>query len=106
VSVVQELLAAIEADPQDEASQMVIADHLQAEGDPRGDLIVLDHAERHGLLTEPAAIEQLLLLAAEYSFPRAEPEDPPLPWTLLAHKRYEARHAGARYQLREGARSW
>jgi hypothetical protein len=39
----RELADAGEVYFQDEASQMVVADHLQAEGDPRGDLIVLDY---------------------------------------------------------------
>jgi hypothetical protein len=81
---------------------MVIADHLQAEGDPRGDLIVLDHAERRGLLIDAAAIEQLLLLAAEYSFPRATPEPPPLALRIVANRTYETRHAGTRYRLHVG----
>jgi hypothetical protein len=79
---------------------MVVADHLLAEGDPRGDLIVLDHAERRGLLTEPAAIEQLLVLAAEYSFPRAAPEDPPFPWEQRAPDHYVGNHGDARYAVR------
>lgn len=76
--MVDELIDAIEDDPKDEASQLVIGDYLQAAGDPRGDLIVLEHAERHGVLDDAEALEQLLLLAAEYSFPRAEPDDPVL----------------------------
>ena len=78
--MVEELLDAIEADPKDEASQLVIGDFLQASGDPRGDLIVLDHAEKRGLLDGAEALEQILLLAAEYSFPHAEPDEPMLPF--------------------------
>jgi uncharacterized protein (TIGR02996 family) len=105
VSVLQELLAAIEADPGDEAPQLVIADHLQAAGDPRGDLIVLDHAERRGLLTEPAAFEQLLLLAAEYSFPHAGPDAPPLDWDTSEPERYVMTYREAIYAVRRGDES-
>ena len=99
MSVVSELLEAIEANPGDEASQLVIADYLQADGDPRGDLIVLDHAERHGMLDDPEALDQLLWLAAEYSFPRAEPADPPLPFTCHSRRptRHELLHDERRY---------
>jgi uncharacterized protein (TIGR02996 family) len=67
------LLAAITDDPHDFQQQLVLADHLLSLGDPRGELIVLDCHERTtpGGLTAPEAIEQLLLLAAEYTFPRA-----------------------------------
>ena len=101
--MVDELIAAIEADPADEASQVVIADYLQAAGDPRGDLIVLDHAERRGLLDDPAALDELLMLAAVYSFPRAEPDDPPLPFVHVRDYRHELVHQGFRYVL-EGNR--
>lgn len=74
------LLRAVEADPQDEATQLVLADHLQSVGDPRGKLIVLDHRERHGELHGPDAYSALLWLAAQYGFPRAIPDDPALPF--------------------------
>lgn len=98
--MLQALIAAIEADPGDEAAQLVIADYLQADGDPRGDLIVLDHADRRGLLVEPAAIEQTLLLAAEYGFPRAAPEDPPLPSSRDDEYAWRVEYRGLRYDLR------
>ncbi len=78
-----DLLAAITADPDDEAPQLVIADWLLANGDLRGELIILDHHDRTSPsgLTDPDAIERLLLLAAEYSFPRArDADDPMLPF--------------------------
>ena len=102
MSVVDELLAAIEADPKDEASQLVIGDFLQAAGDPRGDLIVLAHAEQRGLLDGADALEQLLLLAAEYSFPRAEPDDPMLPFVrrqIRWETEYDLRHEGVHYAI-------
>jgi uncharacterized protein (TIGR02996 family) len=101
VSVVDELLAAIEADPKDEASQLVIGDFLQAAGDPRGDLIVLAHAEGRGLLDDAEALEQLLLLAAEYSFPYAWPAEPMLPFVRrgAASHSYELRHGPDHYTL-------
>lgn len=102
MTIVNELLAAIEADPKDEASQLVIADHLQVAGDPRGDLIILDHAEKRGTLDGAEALEQLLLLAAEYSFPRAEPDEPMLPFARRAVRgipAYDLQHEGKRYSL-------
>ncbi|MDQ3340098.1 MAG: hypothetical protein M4D80_33485 [Myxococcota bacterium] len=102
MSIVDELLDAIEDDPKDEASQLVIADYLQAAGDPRGDLIILDHAEKRGLLDGAEALEQILLLAAEYSFPRAEPDEPILPFTRRAPRgipAYDLQHDGKRYAL-------
>lgn len=92
--IISRLLAAIEADPSDESAQLVIADHLQAEGDPRGDLIVLDHAEQRGLLDDAEALEQLLLLAAEYSFPHAGPAAP-----ILFERDGRARYVAARQGL-------
>jgi uncharacterized protein (TIGR02996 family) len=77
VTVVEDLLSAITADPDDEAPQLVIADHLMAEGDPRGELIVLDHRERTGQL-DREALERLLVLAAEYGFPHADDRAAPL----------------------------
>src|SRR5690606_36907118 len=57
MTVVKDLLTAIDADPEDEAPQLVIADLLIAEGDPRGELIVLDHRERTGQLDERDGLE-------------------------------------------------
>ena len=108
MSIVDELIAAIESDPSDEAAQLVIADYLQADGDPRGDLIVLDHAERRGLLDDPAALEQLLLLAAAYSFPRAAPDDPPLPFRCRRRQptEYELLHDDHIYTLEYDEGGW
>lgn len=104
--MVSELIAAIEADPHDEASQLVIADYLQAEGDPRGDLIILDHTERRGRLDDPAALDQLLLLAAEYSFPRADPNEPMLPFVRTSQTTYEVVHGAYRYTLEHEDSRW
>jgi uncharacterized protein (TIGR02996 family) len=73
VSIAAELLAVIAAQPDDPDPQLVLADHLLAAGDPRGELIVLDHLDRStpGSLTDPAALDRLLLLAATYGFPCA-----------------------------------
>jgi uncharacterized protein (TIGR02996 family) len=84
MSVVNELIEAIAADPRDEGPQLVIADYLLSEDDPRGELIMLDRRERAGDLDDPTALDQLLLLAAQYSFPRAEPDDP-----LFAFARFD-----------------
>lgn len=78
------------------------ADHLQLAGDPRGELIVLDHRERavSGGLVDPVALERLLLLAAEYTFPRpSEAVDPPLPFFGGDVVR-AVRHAGRDYEVR------
>ena len=99
MSVIEDLLAAIHANPSDEDSQLVIGDYLQAAGDPRGDLIVLAHAERRGLLDDENALEQLLLLAAEYSFPYAGPNEPVLPFVRLAPLSYELRQGRKRYRF-------
>jgi uncharacterized protein (TIGR02996 family) len=75
------ILEAIRDDPADPAPQLVVADWLLEQGDPRGELIVLDHCERAGDLDDPAALERLLLLAAEYTFPCArEPDESTLPF--------------------------
>ena len=100
MSVVEELIAVIHADPKDESSQLVIADYLQADGDPRGELIVLDHADRNAMLEGPEALDQLLLLAATYSFPRATPDPPMLPYVRRrSPDRYEIVHDSVRYTL-------
>jgi uncharacterized protein (TIGR02996 family) len=106
VSVVRALLAAIEADPTDEASRLVIADHLQAEGDPRGDLIVLDHAERRGLVDSAAALDQLLLLAAEYTFPRAEPDEPVLAFEQTGEWTFQVVRGATTYELERDGDWW
>lgn len=99
-----DLLAAITADPDDEAPQLVIADWLLASGDPRGELIILEHHDRTvtGGLTDHDAIERLLLLSAEYSFPRARPDDPVLPFVGGGGHpvQYEVDFAGHHYYAR------
>jgi uncharacterized protein (TIGR02996 family) len=98
VSVVRELVEAIEADPRDEGPQLVIADYLLSVDDPRGELIMLDRQERAGELDDPDALDRLLLLAAQYSFPRAEPDDPVLPFDVRSGH-YRIEHAGERYDI-------
>jgi uncharacterized protein (TIGR02996 family) len=107
VNVVAELLAAIEAQPDDPDPQLVLADHLLAAGDPRGELIVLDHVERRapGGLTDPEAIERLLVLAATYGFPCARDEvEPMLPFegTDEYGTRAELHHGGRHYIVNYG----
>ncbi len=112
----EELVALVEAAaPDDDAAALVLADQLSALGDPRGELIVLDALDRAGRLDRPDQLERLLLLAAEYTFPRREPELPPLPWecvdrTTMPDDRqfsvaYEVRRDAARYTFtfRRGA---
>ena len=70
------LVQAVDDDPDDLAAQLVLADWLTSHGDPRGELILLDHRERRGELVEREGLERLLLLAAEYTFPRARPVPP------------------------------
>jgi uncharacterized protein (TIGR02996 family) len=110
VDVVAELLAAIGAQPDDPDPQLVLADHLLSAGDPRGELIVLDHLERSapGGLTEPEAIERLLVLAATYGFPCARDEvEPMLPFESVDEYggRDELHHGGRRYIVGYGTGS-
>lgn len=105
MSVVRELVEAVEADPEDLGPQLVLADCLQSAGDPRGELIILDHGERTtpGGLTDPAAIERLLLLAAVYGFPRARDEDEgmlPFAGGGSYPEQYEVDHGGHHYYVR------
>lgn len=98
-----ELVRAIADDPDDPAPQLVIADWLLVQGDARGELIVLDHRERAGLLTDPDGIERLLLLAAEYTFPCArEPDESTLPFEGGGGYpvQYDVDHAGHHYYVR------
>ncbi|MEO8700100.1 MAG: hypothetical protein ABI867_08655 [Kofleriaceae bacterium] len=96
-----ELQAAIAADPGDEGPQLVLADLLLSAEDPRGELIMLDNLERStpGGLTDPEALERYLLLAAEYSFPRATPDELVLQFTGV-NARYSATHEATRIDLR------
>lgn len=104
------LQRAIDAVPEDEAPQLVLADLLQAAGDPRGELIVLDMRERVGDLVDTDGLTRLLFLAAEYSFPRARPDDPALPFTgygsrpprfstLFERTHYHVRYTGGLFEL-------
>jgi uncharacterized protein (TIGR02996 family) len=97
-----ELQRAIANVPDDDAPQLVLADLLQAAGDPRGELIVLDLRERVGDLVDADGLTRLLFLAAEYSFPRARPDDPALPFTGYGSRppRYATRHDGKVYDVR------
>lgn len=97
-----ELQAAIAAVPDDVQSQLVLADLLMSDGDPRGELIMLDHRERTGGLTDPDGIERLLLLAAEYSFPRAHADEPLLGFFGYGSRppAYSAAHKHTQYDVR------
>jgi uncharacterized protein (TIGR02996 family) len=72
MAVLESLLDAIDADPGDLATQLVLADALTAAGDPRGELIVLSHREPE---LDATGRESLLLIAAEYGFPLAHASD-------------------------------
>lgn len=78
MSLEDDLVAAIAADPDDVGAQLVTADWLLELGDARGELIILDHRERTtpGGMIDPALIDRLLLLAAQYGFPCAHPPGP------------------------------
>jgi uncharacterized protein (TIGR02996 family) len=111
---------AIVAAPLDDGPQLVLADLLVGAEDPRGELIVLHHRETTDGLRDPEALERYLLLAAVFSFPRAEPEEPPLPfvctravpvqYTLThgdrgeASSYYDVRYHGGLLEVRAGAR--
>lgn len=103
VAVQDELIEAIAADPDDPAPQLVIADWLTTMDDLRGELIVLDHADRKaGGLDDPEAIERYLLLAAEYGFPHArEEEHGRLPFTFTNGypEEYELLYNGHHYRV-------
>jgi uncharacterized protein (TIGR02996 family) len=98
------LLAAIAADPDDDAQRLVYADWLIAHADPRGELIVLDHLERTtpGGIVDIAQLAQYLRLSAELGFPHLPDRDA----DLLAFDQigrgdcYRIFHAGHRYTLR------
>jgi uncharacterized protein (TIGR02996 family) len=106
------LQAAIHESPDDEAARLVLADHLLSADDPRGELIVLDARERETTegITDVEALEHYLLLAAEYSFPNARPEEPTLPFvrisvaplelsTTFRNERYTLRYSGQTIEL-------
>ena len=101
------LQAEVAGAPDDVAPQLVLADLLLSAGDPRGELIVLDTRERSepGGIADPVALERYLLLAAEYSFPRAAPDDPPLAFHGKSSPSvgYILERAGRVYIVRYGA---
>jgi uncharacterized protein (TIGR02996 family) len=77
-----ELLALLRAEPSDEA-RLVYADWLLDRGDPRGQVIVLDHKDRTtpGGLRDPDLLTLLLRLTAEHGFPHLpDPDEHLLPW--------------------------
>lgn len=76
------LVAALHADPSDDARRLVLADWLQQQGDERGELIALGLADRRGTLVDPDGLARLLELAAAYGFawPPDTPPLPTLPW--------------------------
>ena len=107
MDVMAELLAAIAAQPDDPDPQLVLADHLLAAGDPRGELLVLDHLDRRapGGLADPPALERLLVLAATYGFPCARNAvEPMLPfkggggYPVQYDVDYEGHHYYVRYR--------
>lgn len=69
------LLASMRAAPADDAPRLVYADWLLAQGDARGELIVLDHLDRTGTLRSLEQLARLLELASIHGFPRL-PDDP------------------------------
>lgn len=97
------LVRAVDDDPDDLVAQLVLADWLTSHGDPRGELILLDHRERSGELHDRDGLERLLLLAAEYTFPRSRPE-PANDVVLVGGGgypvQYEAIYRGHRYFIR------
>jgi uncharacterized protein (TIGR02996 family) len=97
------LVRDVEHFPDDLGAQLVLADWLISQGDPRGELILLDHRDRSGELRDPDGIERLLLLAAEYTFPCARPpDDEPIVFEGggAMPVQYEARFRGHDYYIR------
>jgi hypothetical protein len=74
---IAELLAEIARDPVAAGPQLVLGDQLIAAGDPRGELIILNHLDLTTDLRDRDAVERLLLLAAEYTFPDPLDRKPP-----------------------------
>lgn len=60
------LLAAIYADPTDDAARLVYADWLSANGDPRGEFIVLQYQRAEGKLTPAGERRERALLAKHF----------------------------------------
>ncbi|MBA2542907.1 MAG: hypothetical protein H0V17_24890, partial [Deltaproteobacteria bacterium] len=95
------LQVAISAEPLDAGPQLVLADLLLADDDPRGELIVLHHRETTEALQDPEALERYLLLAAYFSFPCALPEAPTLPFVARSERpvHYVLTHDASDYDL-------
>lgn len=98
------LRARIRDAPEDRAARLVYADWLAAQGDPRGELIVLDERERERPIDEAEALERLLVLVAQHGFPLL-PDDPdermPPWWGGGSYPvQYEVDHGGHHYYLR------
>jgi uncharacterized protein (TIGR02996 family) len=74
-----DMLAALRANPRDDAARLVYADWLIERGDERGELLMLDHADRTSTL-ELASQRKLLGLASIHGFAWFEPEPPALEW--------------------------
>lgn len=72
-----DLLAALREDPYDEQARLVYADALQARGDVRGELLLLQHREdvMPAGLDDPEMLERLLVLAAQHGFLRVPDDD-------------------------------
>ena len=90
-------IAANRTDPE---PQLVVATALLEAGDPREELIALDHQDRNGAAMSPFALERLLTLAALHGFP--DPTDAPpasLPWQIrsTAPVDCEVTHEGTHY---------
>jgi len=91
----------IAAAPHDHMSQLVLADLLQDAGDLRGELIALDLLERTTRIGDPETLLRYLLLAAEYSFPRALPDEPMLAFYGYGSQppSFSTQHAGRHYTV-------
>jgi len=70
-----DLRAAMRAAPDAAGPRLAYAAWLRSRGDARGELIVLDEAERAGSTMTIEALDRLLALAAAHGFPRL-PDDP------------------------------
>lgn len=67
--------APLRDNPHDEAALHVYADWLQERGDPRGELVMLQHRDYLGELTDRDALARYLELTAEHGF-LVLPDDP------------------------------
>lgn len=100
-----DLLAAMREAPERDEPKLVYADWLLANGDVRGELIVLDHQDRTtGGIQDADRLWQLLVLSAEHGFLRL-PDDPdsrilPFRGGGSFPVQYELDHEGHDYYLR------